>query len=124
VCLPESPLTITGSLADEWIPIKPGTDLAFMLAMIRIIINEELYDKEYVEKYTFGLDELKAAVQDYTPQWAAEITDVDAATIERIAREFGTTRPAFIPTHKRDAGGPNYPTPGALLSAQLSLTPW
>jgi thiosulfate reductase / polysulfide reductase chain A len=107
VCL-NPHLTITASLADEWIPIKPGTDLAFMLAMIRIIINEELYDKDYVANYTSGFDELKAAVQDYTPQWAAEITDVDGATIERIAREFGTTRPAFIPTHKRDAGGPNY----------------
>ncbi len=107
VCL-DPKLTITGSLADEWIPIKPGTDLAFMLAMIRIIINEELYDKDYVEKYTFGLEELKAAVQGYTPQWAEEITEVPAATIERIAREFATTRPAFVPTHKRDAGGPNY----------------
>ncbi|MEW5919588.1 MAG: molybdopterin-dependent oxidoreductase [Bacillota bacterium] len=107
VCL-NPHLTITASLADEWIPIKPGTDLAFMLAMIRIIINEELYDKDYVASYTTGLDELKAAVQDYTPQWAAEITEVPAATIERIAREFGTTRPAFVPTHKRDAGGPNY----------------
>lgn len=101
-------LTVTGTLADEWIPIKPGTDLAFMLAMIRIIINEELYDKDYVEQSTIGIEELKAAVQDYTPEWAAEITGVDAGTIEQVAWDFGTTRPALIPNHKRDAGGPNY----------------
>ena len=101
-------LTITGSLADEWIPIKPGTDLAFCLAMINIIVNEELYDKDFVENYTEGLDKLKEGVQDYTPEWAAEITEIDADTIERIAKEFANTRPALIPNHKRDAGGPNH----------------
>lgn len=101
-------LTITGSLGGEWIPIKPGTDLAFMLAMIRIIINEELYDKDYVDNYTSGFEELSEAVQEYTPQWAAEITGVEAGLIEKISREFAGTKPALIPNHKRDAGGPNY----------------
>ncbi len=101
-------LTVTGTLADKWIPIKPGTDLAFLLAMIRIIVNEELYEQDYVEQTAFGLEELRDAVQDYTPEWAAEITGVEAATIEEVAREFGTIRPALIPNHKRDAGGPNY----------------
>ena len=101
-------LTITGSLGGEWVPIKPGTDLAFMLAMIRIIINEELYDKDYIDSYTLGLEQLKEAVQDYTPEWAAELTEVPAETIERVAREFATTKPAIVPNHKRDAGGPNY----------------
>ncbi|NIV35205.1 MAG: molybdopterin-dependent oxidoreductase, partial [Anaerolineae bacterium] len=62
-------MSITASKADEWIPIKPGTDLAFALAMIRTIINEELYDKEFVENLTYGFDELKDSVQDYTPEW-------------------------------------------------------
>jgi len=101
-------LSITASMADEWIPIKPGTDLAFMLAMINIIVNEELYDKEFVGKYTQGIDQLKAAVQDYTPAWAEGITEVSAGTITRIAREFASVKPASIPSHKRDAGGPNY----------------
>ncbi len=101
-------LTPTGTLADEWIPIKPGTDLAFCLAMINVIVNEELYDEDFVENYTYGLEELREGVQDYTPSWAEEKTGVSADTIERIAREFGTTRPAMIPNHKRDAGGPNY----------------
>ncbi len=101
-------LTITGSLGGEWIPIKPGTDLAFMLAMIRTIINEELYDQDFVDNNTTGLEQLRDAVQDYTPEWAAEITEVPAETIERVTREFATTKPAMIPNHKRDAGGPNY----------------
>ncbi len=101
-------LSITASKADEWIPIKPGTDLAFTLSMIRTIINEDIYDKEYVAQCTYGFDELKAAVQDYTPEWAAVICEVPADTITRIAREYATTKPSVVAHHKRDAGGPNY----------------
>ncbi len=101
-------LSITAAKANEWIPIKPGTDLAVLLAMIRTIINEELYDKEFVANYTTGLEQLKAAVQEYTPEWAAGISEVPAETIVRIAREFATTKPAVVAHHKRDAGGPNY----------------
>ncbi len=101
-------LSITAARAHEWIPVKPGTDLAVLLAMIRTIVNEELYDKEFVANYTTGLEQLKAAVQDYTPEWAAGISEVPAETIVRIAREFATTQPAVVAHHKRDAGGPNY----------------
>ncbi len=101
-------LTITASLADEWHPIQPGTDLAFCLAMINVIVNNELYDKDFVDNYTIGIDEIKEEVQEYTPAWAEEKCGIDADTIERIAEEFATTRPALIPNHKRDAGGPNH----------------
>ncbi len=101
-------LTVTATLADEWVPIKPGTDLAFMLAMINVILDEDLYDHDFVNNYTQGIDELKEAVKDYTPAWAEKLTDVPAGTIYRIAREFGTYKPALIPNHKRDAGGPNH----------------
>jgi thiosulfate reductase/polysulfide reductase chain A len=101
-------LSITASKADEWIPIKPGTDLAFALAMIHVIISEGLYDHQFIENYTSGLAQLTEAVQEYTPEWAAPICDVPAETIARIAREFATTRPAVVAYHKRDAGGPNY----------------
>ncbi|MFC1994137.1 molybdopterin-dependent oxidoreductase [Chloroflexota bacterium] len=101
-------MSITASKADEWIPVKPGTDLAFALAMIRTIINENLYDKAYVENYTYGFEELKAAVQEYTPEWASAICEVPANTIVKVAREFATTKPAVVAHHKRDAGGPNY----------------
>ncbi|MDO9574418.1 MAG: molybdopterin-dependent oxidoreductase, partial [Candidatus Contubernalis sp.] len=101
-------LSTTASLADEWIAIKPGTDLAVCLAMINVIINEEIYNKDFVDKYCAGFEELKAHVQQYTPQWAASISEVPDDKITQIAREFAGTLPAVIPTHKRDAGGPVY----------------
>jgi thiosulfate reductase/polysulfide reductase chain A len=82
-------LSVTASKG-EWIPIKPGTDQAFALAMANVIINEELYDKEFVETQTYGFEELKAFIQQYPPEWAAPITEVPASTITRIAREFAT----------------------------------
>jgi thiosulfate reductase/polysulfide reductase chain A len=113
--------SITAALANEWIPIKPGTDLAFALAMINVIVNEELYDKEFVSKYCSGFDKLKSFIQEYTPEWAEKITEVPASTIRRIAREFATTRPAVVPTHKRDAAGPNYANSWRLAHAIVIL---
>jgi len=113
--------SVTASKADEWIPIKPGTDLAFTLAMINVIVNEELYDKEFVENYTSGLDKLDDFIQEYTPEWASGITDIPADTIARVAREFATTRPAVVATHKRDAGGPNYANSWRLSHAEVIL---
>ncbi len=101
-------LSITASKAHEWIPIKPGTDLAAMLAMINVIIDENLYDHDFVDNLVSGFDELEAQVKDYTPDWAEPICEVPAATLARIARNFALTRPAVVASHKRDAGGPNY----------------
>jgi thiosulfate reductase/polysulfide reductase chain A len=80
--------TKTASKASEWCPIRPGTDLAFHLAMINVIINEKLYDQRFVEQYTLGFDLLAAAIRMYTPEWAATLTGVDAEVIRRIAHEF------------------------------------
>ncbi len=150
-------LSETASKADEWIPIKPGTDLAFLLAMMNVILNEGLYDRDYLRNYTTapilidpntlepleitklangkvdfkvwdlarnapvwsrqailpaltgqfeingktyitGLEALKRIVSKYTPEWASKVTDVPSDTIRRIAREFGTTRPAAVDT--------------------------
>lgn len=113
--------TVTASKADLWIPIKPGTDLAFALAMIHVVINENLYEKTFVQDYTVGFEELKEFIKPYTPQWASEITEVSAATIEKVAREFATNRPAVIATHKRDAAGPNYANSWRLSHAQIIL---
>lgn len=99
-------LSTTAAKADEWYPIRPGTDLAVALAMINVIVGEGLYDKEFVENYCTGLDKLRDAVKQYTPEWAAPIADVPADSIRRIAREFATTRPSAVAFHKRDAGGP------------------
>ena len=115
-------MSFTAAKADEWIPIKPGTDLAVVLAMINVIIGEGLYDKDYVEKYTSGLDKLAEHVRQYTPEWAAQISGVPAGDITRIARELATAKPSVIPTHKRDAGGPNYINSFQLARAEIVLS--
>jgi thiosulfate reductase/polysulfide reductase chain A len=85
--------TKTAAKADEWLPIKPGTDLAFHLALIQVIIEEELYDAEFVAEHTVGFEEVKAATRGYTPEWAASKCEIPAGTIRRIAREFAMAAP-------------------------------
>lgn len=85
--------TKTAAKAAEWLPIRPGTDLALHLALINVIISEERYNKYFVTKYTLGFDELASNIGQYTPEWAAEITGVSAETIHRIAQEFSDAAP-------------------------------
>jgi thiosulfate reductase/polysulfide reductase chain A len=80
--------TKTAAKATEWIPIKPGTDSAFLLAMIHVVVTNELADCEFVKQYVVGCEGIKDAMSSYTPEWAETITGVPAATIDRIAREF------------------------------------
>ena len=82
--------TKTASKASEWLPIKPGTDMAFHLALLNIIIGEKRYDQAFVSQHTVGFDELAKEVQRYTPDWAAQVTGIPAETITRIAHEFAT----------------------------------
>jgi anaerobic selenocysteine-containing dehydrogenase/thioredoxin reductase len=82
--------------ADIWLRIRPGTDTAFGLAMQHVIINEELYDKEFVENFCSGFDKLKEHVQKYSPEWAAEITGLAKADIIKAARMYATNNPASI----------------------------
>ena len=83
--------------ADIWLRLRPGTDGALALGWMNVIINEELYNKEFVEKWTYGFDQLKEAVQAYTPEKVAEITWVPAAKIRAAARMYATIRPCFMP---------------------------
>jgi thiosulfate reductase/polysulfide reductase chain A len=80
--------TKTAAKATEWLPIRPGTDLAFHLALINVIITEHRYNYMFVNNYVDGFDKLAASVGQYTPEWAAAITEISADTIRRIAREF------------------------------------
>ena len=84
-------------MADLWLQIRPGTDLAMMLCWIRLIIAEGLYDHDFVADWTVGFEELKAAVEAYTPEKASEITGVPADLIVQAARMYATTGPAVIP---------------------------
>lgn len=80
--------TKTAGKAQEWIPIRPGTDSAFLLAMINVIVTNQIGDCEFVKQFVVGCEDLPDAMKEYTPQWAEGITGVPADTIERIAREF------------------------------------
>ena len=88
--------TRTAACADWHIPINPGTDVALALAMMHIIINENLYDADYVAKHTLGFDQLRAKVQQYPPEKVAGWTGISAADIEKLAREYASVRPAAI----------------------------
>ena len=88
--------TELAGIADEFIQINPGTDAALALAMLHVIINEGIYDKEFVTNWTVGFEELKKHVQAFTPQWAAKITWVDADKITEIAKIYATNKPASI----------------------------
>jgi anaerobic selenocysteine-containing dehydrogenase len=83
-------------LADMWVPIRPGTDAALALAMLHVVVNEDLIDKPFVEQWCYGYDQLKEHVQKYPPAWAEKITGVPAKQIEEVARLFATTKRAGI----------------------------
>lgn len=89
--------TKEAEMADLWLPIRPGTDLALMLCWIRWIIANDLYDHEFVSRWTVGFEELAAAVESYTPERVAEITSVPAELIVEAAKMYATTSPAVIP---------------------------
>jgi thiosulfate reductase / polysulfide reductase chain A len=85
--------SIAAGKAHAWLPIRPATDLALMLAWINVIIKENLYDKAYLDAYAAGFPELAAAVSDCTPEWAARETDISADTIIETARLLGQHAP-------------------------------
>ncbi|MDP2662582.1 MAG: molybdopterin-dependent oxidoreductase, partial [Dehalococcoidia bacterium] len=93
--------TTVAEKADLWLRPAPGTDLALALAMLHTIIGEELYDKEFVSRWTVGFDGLSTHVKQYTPEWAEKITGVPARDIQTAARLYATRKPAII----RDGNG-------------------
>lgn len=84
------------SKSKYWLPIKPATDNALLLAWIHVVINEELYNKKYVEKYTTGFAELRKHVESMTPEWAYGITTIDPELIRTTARAMAAAAPAVI----------------------------
>jgi thiosulfate reductase / polysulfide reductase chain A len=88
--------SVAAGKSKYWLPIKPATDLALLLAWIHVIIEEEWYDKKYVDQYTFGFDQLKAHVRDLTPEWAYGITTIEPDVIRKTAREMANASPSVI----------------------------
>lgn len=88
--------TETASKCGMWLPIRPGTDGALALAMINTIISKGIYDREFVETWTVGFDELREHIKPFTPEWASEITWIKANDIVEAATVFATNKPAVL----------------------------
>ncbi len=88
--------SVAASKAKYYLPIKPGTDIALLLAWMNVIVQEELYDKAYVEAYGFGFDAFKATIAQYTPEWAYPITTIEPERIRETAREMARHLPATL----------------------------
>jgi formate dehydrogenase major subunit len=78
------------------VPLKVGSDVAFINGLMNVLINENLYDKKYVESCTTGFEELKKKVIEYPPEKAAKISGVSADTIRNVARRMASIKPAML----------------------------
>ena len=88
--------SIAASKAKHYLPVKPGTDLALLLAWMNVIVAEALYDSDYVTRYGYGFDYFKAEIAQYTPEWAYPETGIAPETIRETAREMARHRPATL----------------------------
>lgn len=79
-----------------WLPIKPATDMALLLAWMHELIYNDIYDKKYVERYCTGFEQLKIHVKDFTPEWAYGITTISPDLIRRTAKEMANASPSVI----------------------------
>ncbi|MBT8299352.1 MAG: molybdopterin-dependent oxidoreductase, partial [Maribacter sp.] len=89
-------LSTAASKSQHWLAIKPATDIALLLAWMHVLIDEDLYDKAYVDKYTTGFNELREHVKDFTPEWAYGVTTIKPAVIRKTARVMAAAAPSTI----------------------------
>lgn len=100
--------SLTAEKCDEHLALLPGTDAALALAMMHVIISENLVDRDYIDRYTLGYEQLCERVKEYPPARVAAITGLPEETIVRLAREYATTKPSVIRLNygmQRHAGG-------------------
>ena len=85
--------SVAAGKADLWLPIRPGTDLALLLAWINYVIENDLYDHEFVKNHTYGFAELKKEVKGYTLSWAAKICDLPEEDIRQAIELLAHNKP-------------------------------
>ena len=88
--------SVAASKAKYYLPIKPGTDIALLLAWMNVIVKEKLYDVDYVSKYGFGFEQFAAEINQYTPEWAYPETGIEPELIRITAREMSKNKPATL----------------------------
>ncbi|MCG8376706.1 MAG: molybdopterin-dependent oxidoreductase, partial [Chlorobiales bacterium] len=84
------------SKAHKYLPIRPGTDIALLLAIMHVLIEENLYDKEYIDRFAIGFEQLQAHLSDKTPEWAYARTGLRPEDIRETARMLGAAKPAVV----------------------------
>jgi assimilatory nitrate reductase catalytic subunit len=89
-------VTKTAMMADIYLPVKPRSDLALINAMMRIVIDEKLYDAEFVDAHTTGFEELRASLEPYTMERAAQITGLEPELIRKTALAYANAKASFI----------------------------
>ena len=100
--------SLTAEKCDEHLALLPGTDGALALAMMHVLIQENLLDHDYIQQYTHGFELLRERALEWTPARAAEITGLSVEQIVKLARDYGTIKPAAIRLNygaQRHAGG-------------------
>jgi len=100
--------SLSAEKCTQHVALLPGTDGALALAMMHVLIAENLLDGDYIARFTLGFDALAERVKQYSPQWAAQVCGLDAETIVQLARDYGTAKPAAIRLNygmQRHAGG-------------------
>ncbi len=88
--------SVAASKAKYYLPIKPGTDLALLLAWMNVLVTEKLYNKEFINKYAYGFEQFAYEIYKYTPEWAYTETTIDPELIRETAREMARYMPATL----------------------------
>ena len=126
ICVDPRYTDSAATFADQWIPIRPGTDAAVLIAMAHVVITENLQDQDFIEAYTVGFDKYKDYVLGLedgvakTPEWAEAISAIPATTIADLARAYAGNKPAALVTSisaGRTAYGEQYHRAAATLEA-------
>jgi len=113
----------TAAKADQWVPLRPGTDGAMALAIGHVLIKKNLINKAFIDEWCVGFDEYAKYVADKTPEWAEKITSVPAKTIEQIATEIGELAKAGKPVCIDTWSGPGHHTNATLGGYAITVLP-